>query len=33
MDHLEPLPAGGWRRVAVAEEPEVDEAVLAEVIG
>jgi len=33
MDRLEPLPDGGWRRLAVDEEPEVDEPVLAEVSG
>ncbi|MDQ2854571.1 MAG: DNA polymerase I [Chloroflexota bacterium] len=32
MDHLEPLPDGGWRRVAPpADEVELDEPVLAEV--
>jgi DNA polymerase-1 len=33
MDHLAPLPDGGWRREAVAEQPEPDEPVLAEVGG
>jgi DNA polymerase I len=34
MDHLEPLPDGGWRRVTPApEEIEIDEPVLAEVGG
>jgi DNA polymerase-1 len=33
MDRLEQLPDGGWRRVAVAEQPEVDEPVLVEVTG
>ena len=33
MDRLEPLPDGGWRRMAAAEEPEPDEPVLAEVGG
>ena len=34
MDHLEPLPDGGWRRAApAAEEVELDDPVLAEVGG
>jgi DNA polymerase-1 len=33
MDHLEPLPDGGWRRVAAPALPEPDEPVLAEVGG
>jgi hypothetical protein len=33
MDHLEPLPDGGWRRVAASVLPEPDEPVLAEVGG
>lgn len=33
MDHLVALPGGGWRREAVAEQPEADEPVLVEVGG
>ena len=33
MDHLEPIPGGGWRRVAAPEPAEVDEPALAEVGG